>query len=124
MSIAMNFANGYENVKVSAYNSRWSTEEVVDFINMEAASCKMEFLESNIDYMEEGDEFYDDEVDFIFFSADKRKWMRVTVDKKDENYDFWTEMGKNRVEIEGFTISATGGTWDKVLKVEKVKSGN
>lgn len=97
MSIAMNFANGYENVKVSAYNSRWSTEEVVDFINMEAASCKMEFLESNIDYMEEGDEFYDDEVDFIFFSADKRKWMRVTVDKKDENYDFWTEMGKNRV---------------------------
>ena len=44
----------------------------------------MEFLESNIDYMEEGDEFYDDEVDFIFFSTDKRKWMRVTIDKEDE----------------------------------------
>lgn len=75
MSIAMNFANGYENVKVSAYNSRWNAEEVVDFINMEATSCKMEFLESNIDYMEEGDEFYDDEVDFIFFNADKSKWV-------------------------------------------------
>lgn len=124
MSIAMNFANGYENVKVSAYNSRWNAEEVVDFINMEATSCKMEFLESNIDYMEQGDEFYDDEVDFIFFNADKCKWMRVTVDKDDENYDFWTEMGKNKVEIEGFAISAAGGTYDKVLKVEKVKSGN
>lgn len=124
MSIAMNFANGYENVKVSAYNSRWSTEEVVDFINMEAASCKMEFLESNIDYMEEGDEFYDDEVDFIFFSVDKRKWMRATVDKKDENYDFWTKMGKMGAEVEGFSISEAGGTYDKVLKVEKIKVGN
>lgn len=124
MGTAMNFANGYENVKVSAYSSRWSAEEVVDFINKEATSCKMDFLESNIDYMEEGDEFYDDEVDFIFFSADKRMWMRVTIDKEDENYDFWTEMGKNEVEIEGFVISETGGTYDKVLQVEKIKVGN
>lgn len=124
MSTAMNFANGYENVKVSAYSSRWSAEEVVDFINKEATSCKMEFLESNIDYMEEGDEFYDDEVDFIFFNADKSKWMRVTIDKDDENYDFWTEKGKNKVEIEGFAISAAGGTYDKVLQVEKIKVGN
>jgi hypothetical protein len=124
MNTAMNFANGYENVKVSACSSRWCAEEVVDFINKEAASCKMEFLESNIDYMEEGDEFYDDEVDFIFFSTDKRKWMRVTIDKEDGNYDFWTEMGKNEVEIEGFAISETGGTYDKVLRVEKIKVGN
>ena len=50
--------------------------------------------------------------------------MRVTIDKEDENYDFWTEMGKNEVEIEGFAISETGGTYDKVLQVEKIKVGN
>lgn len=124
MSTAMNFANGYENVKVSVYDSRMTTEEVVDFINMEATSCKMEFLESNIDYMEYGDTFYDDEVNFVFFNANKTKWVRATVDVKDENYDFWEGLGKTAVAVEGFAISAAGGTYDKVLKVEKVKGGN
>lgn len=121
MNYEVNFTDGYASVKVEAHNKTMTTEETVDFINNEATTCKMEFVE-----MCDGDEgeYTDDMVYIWFYNADKRKWMRVTIDKEDENYDFWAEMGKNNVEIEGFAISETGGTYDKVLKVEKIKVGN
>lgn len=121
MNYEVNFTDGYENVKVEAYNKTMTTEETVDFINNEAATCKMEFVKM---YNDDEGEYTDDMVYIWFYNADKSKLVYVIVNNDDENYGFWADMAKKRGIIEGFEISTEGGTWDKVMKVEKIKVGN
>ena len=121
MNYEVNFTDGYENVKVEAYNKTMTTEETVDFINNEATTCKMEFVET---YNDDEGEYGDDMVYIWFYNANKTKAVYVNVNNDDENYDFWAEMAKKGGVIEGFAIGTEGGTWDKVMKVEKIKVGN
>lgn len=121
MNYEVNFTDGYANVKVEAYNKTRTTEETVAFINEEAATCEMEFVEI---YNDDEGEYTDDIVYIWFYNADKSKAVYVIVNDNDENYDFWADMAKKRGVVEGFEISEEGGTWDKVMKVEKVRVGN
>lgn len=121
MNYEVNFTDGCENVKVEAYNKTMTTEETVDFINNEATACKMEFVEI---YNDDEGEYTDAIVYIWFYNADNTKLVYVIVNNDDENYGFWADMAKKRGVIEGFSIGVDGGTWDKVLKVEKIKVGN
>lgn len=121
MNYEVTFEDGYANVKVEAYNKTMTVEETVDFINNEATSCKMKFVEM---YDDDEGEYTDDMVYIWFYNADKNNMVYVIVNNDDENYDFWAGMAKKCGAIEGFAISAEGGVWDKVLKVEKVKVTN
>lgn len=121
MNYEVNFTDGYANVKVEAYNNTMTTEETVAFINEEAATSKMEFVEI---YNDDEGEYTCDIVYIWFYNADKSKAVYVIVNNHDENYGFWADMAKKGSVIEGFAISEEGGTWDKVMKVEKVKVSN
>lgn len=123
MNYEVTFEGGYANVnvEVEVYNGGVTAQEAIGFINAEATVCKMELAEMYTDDWGESTE----EIIYIwFFNADKTKGARVAVDDEDENYYFWEEMAKKGAMVEGFEISAEGGAWEKVLKVEKVKVTN
>lgn len=132
MGYEVTFEDGYKNAKVEVdrdysfdYGFTYDVDEIVDFINTEATSGKMEFWEGNGDFDDgEIDDYFEDEIVTLFTNADNTKVVKVKFRNarwKDETeYDFWADLAKKKAEIFGFRLSAKGDWYEKTLKVERV----